>query len=87
MDDPVRVQILESLNDLKCVALDLQLMKSLAPLDQFVHALVLTQLKQYVHILAVFKEMLEQADMVVLDGPVNLDLTHQLLLGSALGQT
>ena len=31
--------------------------------------------------------MLKQTNMVVLDRPVNLDLTHQLLLGSALSQT
>jgi len=60
--------------------------QTLAPLQQLVHALILTELKKNVHILAIFKEMLELTDIGVLDTPVDLDLTHELLLGTTLRQ-
>ena len=78
------MQILQSINDLYGIALDLKFMQSLPALEQFVHALILTQFKQDVDVLSIFKEVLELTNVDVLDRSVYLDLTHQLLLGTAL---
>ena len=43
MNDPMRVQILEGLNDLESVALDFKLMKSLTSLEELIHTLILAQ--------------------------------------------
>ena len=43
MNDPMRVQILEGLNDLESVALDFKLMKSLTALEELIHTLILAQ--------------------------------------------
>ena len=61
-------------------------MQTLAPLQQLVHALILTELKKNVNVLAILEEMLELAHISMLDTSVNLDLTHELLFGAALGQ-
>ena len=45
MDNAMRVQILQSANDLRSVALDFQLVKALTAFKQFVHALILAQLE------------------------------------------
>lgn len=82
MDYAVRVQVLERVDDLLSVALDFQLVQALAPLQELVHALVLAELEQDVHILAVLEEVEELGDVGMLDRPVNFDLTHQLLLCS-----
>ena len=79
MDNTMGVQILESIDNLLCVAFDLQFMQSLAALQKLVHALVLTQFKQDIHILTVFEKMKELSDICMLDRPVNFDFTHQLL--------
>ncbi len=42
----------------------------------------MAQLQQYVHILAILEEVLELHNVLVSDAPVDLDLTHELLLGS-----
>ena len=80
MNYAVRVQVFERINDLLGVALDLQLMQALPPLQELVHALVLAQLEEDIHILAVFEEVQELGHVRMLDRPVNFDLTHQLLL-------
>lgn len=80
----MRVQILQSINDLYGIALDLKFMQSLSALKQLVHALILTQFKQNIDVLSIFKEVLELTNVDVLDRSVYLDLTHQLLLGTAL---
>ena len=80
----MRMQILQSVNDLYGIALDLKFMQSLPALEQFVHALILTQFKQNIDVLSIFKEVLELTNVDVLDRSVYLDLTHQLLLGTAL---
>ena len=79
MDNTVGVQILESIDNLLCVAFDLQFMQSLAALQKFVHALILAKFKQDIHILTVFEKMKELSDICMLDRPVNFDFTHQLL--------
>lgn len=86
VNNPVLVQVLQSVYDLHGVALNFQLVQSLAALQQLVHALVLAQFEQDVHVLAVFKEVLEVAHVAVLDAAVDFDLAHQLLLGSTFGQ-
>ena len=80
MDHAVGVQILESIDNLLRVALDLQFVQALSPLQKLVHALVLTQFKQDIHIFTVFEEMKELSHIGMLDRPVNFDFTHQLLL-------
>ena len=47
----MRVQVLESLDDLQSVTLYLELMETLAPLQQLIHTLILTELKENIHIL------------------------------------
>ena len=83
MNYAVRVQVFERINDLLGVALDLQLVQALPPLQELVHALVLAQLEEDIHILAVFEEVQELGHVRMLDRPVNFDLTHQLLLRPA----
>ena len=83
MDDTVTVQVLEGINDLHGVTLDFQLMESLASLKQFIQTLVLTKLEKYVNAFRVLKEVHELAHIRMLHRTMDLDLRHQLLLGSA----
>ena len=87
MDDAVRMEVLEGVDDLDCVALHFKLMQPLSPLEQLIHALILAQFQQNVDVFRVLKEVLELADMVMLDAPMYLDLTHQLLLGTTFSKT
>ena len=48
--------------------------------------MVLTELEQYVNIFTILEKMLKVAHIRVLDTSVNLDLAHELLFGSTLGQ-
>ena len=86
MDDAMTVQVLHSSADLVDVALDLEFVQALTASEQLIQRLVLAQLKEDVHILSVFKEVLEADDVVLVERAVNLDLGHQLLFGSRLGQ-
>lgn len=86
MDDAMRMQVLQSVDNLHSVALDFQLVQPLPPLEQFIHTLVLTQFKQYVHIFSILEEVLELAYVVVLNAPVDFNFTHQLLLCTAFSQ-
>ena len=86
MDYPVLVEVFECTNDLSCVALDFKLVETLASFQKFVHALVRAQLQQDVHVLAIFKEVLEVAHVGMLDATVDFDFTHELLLRSTLRQ-
>ena len=83
VDDAVRVQEAQGVDDLFGVALDLELVQPLAPLQQFVQTLVCAELQEDVDALAVFEEVDELRDVLVLDRAVNFDLAHQLLLGAA----
>ena len=49
--------------------------------------MVLAELKEDVHVLAILEEVLEVAHVSMLDTPVDLNLTHKLLFSSAFGQT
>ena len=76
MNDPVSVEVLQSSNDLHSVALDLEFVEALSPLEQLVETLVLTELKQDVHILCVLEKVLELGNMVVLNRPMYFDFRH-----------
>lgn len=80
MDNTVRVQVLEGVDDLLGVAFDLQFMQPLSALQQFIHALVLAQLQQDIHIFTVFEKMKELSHICMLNRPMNFDFAHQLLL-------
>lgn len=84
VDDAVAMKVLQSVDDLQSVALHFQFVETFSPSEKFVHRLVLTQLQQHVDILCVLEEVLEEDDVGVLDGAVDLDLAHELLLGSGL---
>lgn len=86
MDDAMTVQVLHSSADLVDVALDLEFVQALTASEQLIQRLVLAQLKEDVHILSVFKEVLEADDVVLVERAMNLDFGHQLLFGSRLGQ-
>lgn len=76
MDNSVRMQVLQSGNDLICIALDFELIQTFTPLQQFVETLVLTKLEKDVDAFAVFEEMCELSNVRVLDRTMNLDLAH-----------
>jgi hypothetical protein len=61
-------------------------MKSLSPFEQVIKGLILANFKQNVYVLCVFEKMLELADELVLQTPVDFDFGHQFLLGTALGE-
>jgi hypothetical protein len=62
-------------------------MQSLSSFQQVIHRLIRTHLQQDVHVIDVFKKVLELAHIVMLQAPVNLNLRHQLLFSATLSQT
>ena len=66
VDYAVRVQVLERVDDLLGVALDLELVETLAPLQQLVHALVAAELEENVDTLAVLEKVHELRHILVL---------------------
>jgi len=86
MNNSVRMQILQWVDYLDSITLNFKFMQSFTSFQQIVHALVGAQLKQDVHILWVFKEVLELYNISMFDWSMNFDFTHELLFGSALGQ-
>lgn len=77
------MQVLKSINDLHSIALHLEFMKSLPPLEQLVHTLVMAKLQQNINVVAIFEKMHKLSNVDMFHRSMNLDLTHQLLLGSA----
>ncbi len=77
------MEILKSINNLHGIAFDLELMKSFPSLEQLIHALVMTELQQDINVVAILEEMHELSNVGMFDRSMNLDLTHQLLLGPA----
>ena len=57
-------------------------MQALPPSQQLVERLILAQLQQDVHVLGVLEEVLKLYYMLVGDRQMDLNLTHQLLLGA-----
>ena len=84
MNYSVSMEIFESINYLHGVALHFNFMKTLSSSQKFIQTLILTQLEQNVDIISIFKEMLELNNVLMLNGPVNFDLTHKLLFCSTL---
>ena len=81
----MRVQVFYRRAYLHHVALNFKFVKAFASAKELVQALVLTQLKEDVHVLGVLEEVFEANDVVVVQTAVDLDLRHKLLLGPALG--
>ena len=86
VDDAMTVEVLDSRADLVDVALNLELVQSLTPTQKLVERLVLAELEQDVDVLGVLEEVLEADDVVLVQRAMNLDLGHELLLGSGLRQ-
>ena len=84
MDNSMGVQILNCITDLNGVALNLQLVKSSSSPQKFVKSLALAEFEDDVYILSILEEMLEAHNVAMMEGSVDLNLTHQLLLGSRL---
>ena len=82
MNDSVGVQILNGITDLNDIALNLELVQSSSPPQKFIQGLTLTEFQDNVDVLSILKEMLEADNVGVMERSVDLDLTHQLLLGS-----
>lgn len=82
VNDAMGVEILQCIDDLQCVALYLELVQSLAPLQELIETVVRAQFKQNVNIVDVFEEVNKLCYVGMLNRPVNLDLAHQLLFGS-----
>lgn len=59
MDNPVMMQVLESIDDLAGVALDLEFVETLTPLQQLVHTLVAAKLQKNVDALAILEKVHE----------------------------
>ena len=76
MNYSVSVEILQSIDNLHRVRLHFQFMKTLPSAQKFVEALIWADLKQDIYVVAVLEEVLELDDVLVLDGPVNFNLTH-----------
>ena len=86
MDDSVTVQVLDGIANLDNVALHLELVQSLSSSQKLVERRRRAHFEQDVHVLGVFEEVLEADDILVMQTAMNLDLTHELLLGARLGQ-
>jgi len=82
MDNSMGVQVLNGITDLNDVALNLQLVKSSSSPQKFVQSLTLAEFKDDVDIVSILEEMLEAHNVGMMEGSVDLNLTHQLLLGS-----
>ena len=87
VNDTMAVQVLDSSADLVDVALHFQLVETLTTSEELIEGLVLTQLKQNVDILGVFEEVFEADNVVVMQTAMNFDFTHELLLGTRLGES
>lgn len=61
-------------------------MKALSAAQKLIQGLVLAKLQEDVDVFSVLKEVLEPDDVIVMEAAVDLNLTHELLLSSRLGQ-
>ena len=59
MNNPVRVEILESIDDLHGVAFNFNFMQSLPPLEKLIQTLIVAEFQENIHILTVFKKVHE----------------------------
>lgn len=74
----MRLQVLQCLNYLYTIALGFDLSEAFPAFDHLAECLVLAQLQDDVDVLRVLEEMLEADDVLLVHGPVDADLTHQL---------
>jgi hypothetical protein len=86
VDYSVGVQVPHRIANLNDIALHLQLNQSFPSPEQFVQRLTLAQLEDDVNVLRILEEVLEADDVAVVEGPMNFDLAHELLLGPRLRQ-
>jgi translation initiation factor 2 beta subunit (eIF-2beta)/eIF-5 len=56
--------------------------KALSAAQKFIQSLILAELQQYIDIFCVLEEVLEPHYVVLVQATVDLDLRHQLLLGT-----
>ena len=59
VDNSMRMQVFDGITKLCHVALYFQFMESLAPTEELVERLTLAQLKNYINVFSIFKEMLK----------------------------
>ena len=81
------MQVLQSTDNLRRIALDFQFVQSFTAFEQFVHTLVLAEFQKDIHTFTILEKVLEVTDVGMLDTPVNLDFTHKFLFGATFGQT
>ena len=76
MDDFLGVDVLDGLHQLVDVVAGLDLVKSLTALDQVCQGLICADVQHDVDVLLVLEVAIEADDMLVIERPVNLDLTR-----------
>lgn len=78
MDDLIRVEVLECVNDLEHVDLRFEFRDALTSLDEFVERLVRAELEKNVHVFCVFENMFELHDVLVMETLMDFDFRNQL---------
>ena len=81
MDNLLGVDVLDGLHQLVDVVAGFDLVKLLAALNQVCQGLIRADVQHDVDILLVLEVAIEADDVLVVERPVNLDLTSQLLAG------
>jgi translation initiation factor 2 beta subunit (eIF-2beta)/eIF-5 len=56
--------------------------KALSAAQKFIQSLILAELQQYIDIFCVLEEVLEPHNVVLVQATMDLDLRHELLLGT-----
>jgi translation initiation factor 2 beta subunit (eIF-2beta)/eIF-5 len=56
--------------------------KALSAAQKFIQSLILAELQQYIDIFCVLEEVLEPHYVVLVQATMDLDLRHELLLGT-----
>ena len=79
MDDLLGVDVLDGLHQLVDVVAGFDLVKLLTALNQVCQGLICADVQHDVDILLVFEVAIEADDVLVIERPVNLNLTCQLL--------
>ena len=87
VDDAMTVKVFDCRTDLIDVTLDFELVEALPTAQQLVQRLVLAQLEENIDVLCVLEEVFEADDVVLVEGAMDLDFRHQLLLGTSLSQS
>jgi translation initiation factor 2 beta subunit (eIF-2beta)/eIF-5 len=56
--------------------------KALSAAQKFIQSLILAELQQYIDIFCVLEEVLKPHNVVLVQATMDLDLRHELLLGT-----